>query len=183
MVAPNIRPGFYVQLVAASPEDPWNNQVIQIVREEASDYETGDGATAEFSTVASAGNTGFRQVTSLEPDKKRLAWYKWGVFTGGIYEIQINAGSSRLGVDEAKAAANITMEKSPWFDPEDDFGFYLVENWWPAINCTNTTPNTITPKVRFTGWRWDFKDIVGAQAAQILQSGKYTVATLGGVKQ
>ena len=183
MVGPNIKPGFYVQLVAASSEDPMNNKIIQILREEASDYETGDGATAEFSTVASGSNTGFRQVVSLEPDTGRLAWYKWGIFTGGVYEMQVNAGSSRLGVDEAKAAANITMEKSPSFDPEDDYAFYLVTDWWPAINCTNTTPNTITPKVRFIGWKWDFKEIVGAQAAQILQSGKYTVATLGGVHQ
>ena len=160
----------------------------RIIRREPFDYETGEEDTAIFSTVASGSESGFKNVSALEPDNKPLHLYQalWGVKDMGDikYYVKIPAGQNRFGVDTDKEIGFINADKSPFFDPNPLYQFYLINEWYPSINCKNNSPVTITPKVWFRGMKYDIEKITDAGTIRQLDAGQMAHRRIffGGVK-
>lgn len=160
----------------------------RIVRREPFDYETGEEDTAIFSTVASGAESGFKNIETLEPDDKPLHLFQvlWGVkHTGNIkYYVKIPTGQNRFGVDDDKEIGFINAERSPHYDPNPLFQFYLISDWYPSINCVNNSPVTIQPKVWFRGMKYDIEKITDTAELQAIEAGKIPHRRIyfGGVK-
>lgn len=184
-----IKKGFYVH-IAVEGLDKDHYQIGDV---EPFLYETGTSDTAEFSaTVASGAESGFKNIPVLEPDDSppRLFWVEWGVKDGCRYQIKIPTGTDRLGLDEDKDVGFLTNEKSPYFDPDPRFGFWIVANFYPAINAKNYTPNTLTPKVWFQGKKYDIIKVTDQEVITKLKNYErgispsipFTRITIGGVR-
>ena len=168
-------------------DDPLNSY-YKIIRREPLDYETGEEDTAVFSTVASGSESGFKNITALEPDSKPLHLFQvdWGVQdVGNIkYYVKIPTGQNRFGIDTDKEIGFINADKSPFYDPNPLYGFYLISEWYPSINCKNNSPVTITPKVWFRGMKYDIEKITDSTTIRLLDSGQMAHRRIffGGVK-
>ena len=167
-------------------DEPYNGY-YRILRREPFEFETGQEDTAIFSTVAFGSSSGFKNVELLEPDNNPLHLFQvlWGVqHTGNVkYYMKIPTGQNRFGVDEDKEIGFINEEKSPWYDPDPLFQFWLIHEWYPSVNCVNGSPVTITPKVWFKGMKYDIELVKDERTlAQIRSGGAFRKIVFGGVK-
>lgn len=161
---------------------------FRIVRREPFDFVTGEEDTAIFTTVASGADSGYKNIEQLEPDNdpQHLYQVRWGVRdTGDIkYYMKIPTGVNRFGIDDDKEIGFINADKSPFYDPNPDFEFYLIYQWYPSINCSNDSPVTITPKVWFRGMKYDIEEITDSNLTAALNADKIPHRRIhfGGVK-
>ena len=161
-------------------DEPYNGY-YRIVRREPFQFVTGEESPALFSTVASGGESGFTNISTIEPDNDPLHLYQvlWGVEHSDRvkYYLKIPAGQNRYGVDKAKEIGFVSAEESPWYDPNPLFEFWLIHDWIPAVNCVNGSPVTQTPKIWFVGMKYDIEKISQAQAGTIVKK-----IVFGGIK-
>lgn len=184
----DIREGYYVKVLTPALE----GKFFRVGKEEGLTYETGTSDTAEFAAVASGSESGFKNIDVLEPDDapRHLFWIEWGVKDGCQYSMKVPTGTDRLGVDEDKDVGFITNEKSPYYDPERLYGFWLVSDYYPAVNANNVTPVSLTPKIWFKGKKWDLEEVKEIDILTKLQSYEkgvtpgipFTKITVGGIK-
>lgn len=143
-------------------DDPYNG-FYKIVRREPFQYTTGDEDTAIYTAIASGAESGFKNIEELEPDNKPLHLFQvlWGVqHCGDIkYYLKNPAGQNRYGTDEDKEIGYINADLSPYIEMDALYQFYLINEWYPAINCVNNSPVTITPKIWFKGMKYDIEKI------------------------
>lgn len=183
MVDIDLKIGYYVRITGIDKE--LESKLFKIAREESLRYITGDEAgTAYFSAVASGSNSGYQNIEVLEPSKapRHLAKIRWGVKTGGKYFLKLPTGTDRLGTDRDKDIGYITNEISPWVDPDPDWEFWLLNDYFPAINFVNNTLFTVTPQVFFQGVKYDIEEVTGPEKADIEGSKRFTIINIGGVK-
>src|SRR5205807_3686220 len=91
-----LKSGFFVFIQA--PLNRW----YKVLNPEPFNYRTGDGPTNEFSSIAANTNSGFQNISNLEPDKNppHLFYVVPGVEDLEVrYNIKIPAGTDRLGTD------------------------------------------------------------------------------------
>lgn len=161
-------------------DEPYNGY-YRIVRREPFDFVTGEENTAIFSTVASGAESGFRNIDTIEPDNDPLHLYQvvWGVADVGDikYYLKIPTGQNRLGVDDDKEIGFINGDKSPHYEPNPNYAFFLVHDWVPSINCVNGSAVTITPKIWFRGMKYDIQKINEQTAGPIVRK-----IVFGGIK-
>lgn len=159
----------------------------RIVRCEPFDYETGEEDTAIFTVVASGAESTFKNITMLEPDDNPLHLFEvlWGVQDVGAikYYVKIPTGQNRFGVDKDKEIGFVNADKSPFYDPNPLFKFYLINDWIPSVNCKNGSAVTIMPKVWFTGMKYDIEKIIDNAKLSALRAGApHRKIIFGGVK-
>lgn len=158
MVEPaDLKEGYYVNVLTPALKEKF----FRVGKKEGFTYETGTSDTAEFAAVASGSESGFKNIDVLEPDDapRHLFYVEWGVKDGCKYELKIPTGTNRLGVDEDKDVGFVTNEKSPYYAPDNTYSFWLVNDYYPAINAINITPNSLTPKAWFKGKKWDLEEV------------------------
>ena len=168
----------------------WLNELngwFRVTAREAFDYETGEEDTAVFSTVASGSETGFKNFEALEPDNKpqHLFQVLWGVRDDEDikYYIKIPVGQNRMGIDEDKEIGFVNATKSPAYDPNPLYQFYLINGWYPSINCVNNSPVTITPKVYFSGMKYDIEPVTDQATLDAINRGApRRLVVFGGIK-
>lgn len=176
-----LKPGYYIQV-----GEPLNGY-YKVTRREPFDYETGEEDTAVFSAVAGGGESGYKNITLLEPDSKPLHLFQvlMGVKdTLFKYYVKLPTGTNIFGTDEDKDIGFIDGNKSPAYDPNPDFMFWLINDFYPAVNAKNGTPFSITPKVFFTGMKYDIQQITDSTLIRMIQQGKIPCRKigLGGIK-
>jgi hypothetical protein len=180
-----LKVGYYVELIAEGKKSEGH---FKVTGKEPFKYTTGDEATAVFSTVADAGESGFKNIELLEPSSKprHLFQVLWGVKDGCTYYIKIATGTDRLGVDEDRDIGYIDNEMSPYYDPDPLYKFWLIENWYPSINAKNSTGGTVTPKVWFKGMKYDIEKVPEGAVLTKLKAEPPQIPckqiTLGGVR-
>ena len=161
-------------------DEPYNGY-YRVIRREPFDFVTGEETPLIFSAVASGAESGFKNIDTIEPDNDPLHLYQviWGVAdTGDIkYYYKLPTGQNRAGVDEDKEIGFINADKSPFYDPNPLFQFWLIHDWYPAINCVNGSPCTITPKVWFRGMKYDIQRLQDSEKPQIVKK-----VVFGGIK-
>lgn len=184
----DIREGFYVRVLTPALEFTF----FRIGKSEPFTYETNTSDTDEFSSVASGSESGYKNIDVLEPDDSpiHLFWTLWGVKGGCKYYIKIPTGTDRIGVDEDKDVGFLTNEKSPYYAPDPMYGFWLVSDYYPAINANNVTLFTLTPKIWFSGTKWDLEEVKDGGILEKLRNFQkgitpgipFTEITIGGIK-
>lgn len=161
-------------------DEPYNG-FYRIVRREPFDYKTGEEDTAIFSTVASGGESGFKNIDIIEPDNDPLHLYQVLVGVEDVdpvkYFIKLPTGQDRFGVDEDKSIGFIDASNSPYYDPSPLFAFWLVHDWYPAVNCVNGSAVTRTPKLWFKGMKYDIQRLPDGTKPAIAKK-----VVFGGVK-
>ena len=175
-----IKVGYYIKIIGISSEIEAKN--YKITREEALRYITGDEDTAVFSAVTSGNESGFKNIELLEPDKtpKHIANVDWGVKSGGKYYLKLPTGTNRFGVDRDKDVGYLTNEISPWLDPDPQWGFWLINDYYPAINLVNNTLFSVTPQIFFYGKKYDITEVTGPEKVEAEK--RFTPIVIGGVK-
>lgn len=166
-------------------DDPLN-KFYKITRREAFDYETGEEDTTIFSSVAAGGESGFKNIDVLEPDKTPMHLFQvlWGVKdTQFKYYIKLPTGTNRHGTDDDKDIGFIDFQKSPAYDPNPAFMFWIVFDYYPAINAKNVSPFTLTPKIYFTGMKYDIEEITDKTIiGELRRTGKYKRISIAGIR-
>lgn len=173
-----LKKGFYVEIAA---------KFYKIVNIEPFQYTTGEETTAHFSSVSIGSDSGWVNITTLEPDDNppRLFQVLFGVNDGCRYYFKIPSGNNRFGVDEDKDIGYIDNEISPANEPNDLYEFWLINNYYPSIKATNITDATLIPRVFFRGMKYDIEEIkAGTVIYDNLAMGRtnYRQITLGGVR-
>ncbi len=175
--------GFVVQFTG---DTTYEGKFFKITQREPFDYVTGaTSGTAEFSSVASGGSSGFKDITVLQSDKSHLRaiYAEMGFQDGMAYQVKLKSGTIRYGPDGDKNSARLTNVKTPYVDPDGTWAFWLFgQDWFPSINAINLTPFQLTPMVFFKGYKYEMVQLLDSLEVTRLQaSGKFSVITLGGV--
>ncbi len=175
--------GFIVQFTGDSV---YEGKFFRIMQREPFEYVTGaTTGTAEFSTVASGGNSGFKDITVLQSDKSHLraVFVEMGFRDGMSYQVKLKSGTIRYGPDGDKNSARLNAIKTPFFDPDGTFAFWIFgQDWFPSIQANNITPWATTPIIYFKGYKYEMIQVTDTNViAQLQASGKFSVLTLGGV--
>lgn len=177
------RLGYIVQFTGDSA---YEGKFFRIAQREPFEYVTGaTSGTAEFSTVASGGTSGFKDITVLQSDKSHLRaiYAEMGFQDGMSYQVKLKSGTIRYGPDGDKNAARLTATKTPYFDPDGTFAFWLFgQDWFPSIQANNLTPFTLTPLIFFKGYKYEMIQVSdNSEIARLQASGRFAIITLGGV--
>jgi hypothetical protein len=186
-----LKEGRYLRFVGSNAPKSMVNKFYIVLSCEPKQYQTGNTQTAEFVAVASGAQSGYRNVSVLEPSDEpmHLAYYRWGVRDGCAYQIKIPNGAIRLGADKDMDSGRVNNLRSSAFFPSELFGFYLINDMYPAFNAINGTPESITPQVFFVGEMYEMDEVDDPQIIAKLQNFDRGVApyipcvkiTLGGV--
>ncbi len=163
-----LKEGWFIKILL--PE--YKDKFYQVEAKEPFNYETGRGDTAEFSAVNPGNESGYKNISILEPDDrpKRLFYVKWGVKDGCEYHLKVPTGVDRLGTDKDKDVGVITNEKSPYYEMNPHYAFWLVSDYYPAINAKNVTSETLTPKVWFEGIKYDITEVTDSDTIEKLKN-------------
>ncbi|KKL68418.1 hypothetical protein LCGC14_2125170 [marine sediment metagenome] len=163
-----------------------HDKFYKVTNSEPLQYETGRETTAHFSVVAAGGTSGFINITTLEPDDipRKLFQVRAGVKYGMRYYFKLPSGSSRFGVDVDKSIGYLTEGISPYNYPSKLFEFWLVNDHFVAIDARNDTSIALTPKIQFTGKKYDLTEIKEDNILLGLKNGSipFRFITIGGVR-
>lgn len=180
---------YYIRFVGDHVPEGRVKKYYKILSKEPIQYETGRSDTAEFSAVASGANSGFKSIEILEPDDHHLVGFDWGLKDACRYHVKIPTGRDRLGIDKDMDVGFVYNLMSSYLLPNPVYGFWLVEDMYPAFDAYNDSPVSVTPKIYFYGFKFAMKEVKDGTLIARLDSFKngqggqpFTNLTLGGVK-
>jgi len=111
-----------------------------------------------FSSVSSGGESGKTTIDNLEPEKGEIYVFTVGVFQKGIeVEVYQPQATGRLGVKNY--VATIDWELSPAEDPNKGIVFVTAFGKGIAFNVKNNLETSITPKLRFMGFKYRIEEV------------------------
>lgn len=156
-----LKVGAFLRFVGSDVPESKENRYYQVKAKEPFQYETGREDETIFSSVASGGNSGFKNVAIMEPDDSplHLLAADWGLEDGCRYYMRIPTGTSRLGLDMDQDIGYVTADMSHRQRLNPTYGFYLVEEMYPAFDVYNETPHAVTPKIWFFGFLFEIKEV------------------------
>lgn len=148
-----------------------DGQFWEIVGREPFWYET-TAITAEFAALVTGTNSGFVQIANLQPRQQiqMLIYVLWAVSDGCTYFLQRPSGTSVMGVDRDQDAGYLDATRSHPAAFNEDYAFFIVTKDAIAIRANNDTGYTVTPKVFFTGMKYDIDPIVDAKLIKQLNA-------------
>ena len=171
-----LKEGFFVKI---------GDLFYQITAVEPLNYATNEGDTTEFTVIATAATSGFKDITELEPAESppRLYQVRAGIQDGLVYRFKIPSGTNRWGIDEDKDIGYLDNIKSPVFDKNDDYEFWLINDYYPSVEASNAVGISVIPKVSFEGMKYDIKSVDGPTTEKLFRGQlKFREITLGGVR-
>jgi len=189
-----LKDGYYVRIIkeGGTPAIPQETsqgrggEYWQITGSEAFNYATGDSTTAEFSAVSNGSESGWKNISNLEPFDipRRLFHVVMGVKDGCKYYFRIPSGSSRFGVDQDKSVGFLDNTTSYYLAKNPMYDVWLCKNYFISINADNDTGISLTPKVWFEGYKYDIAPVTDENLIARIKSGDkpYTTVTIGGVR-
>lgn len=141
------------------------NKFYVIAASEGLKYVTNTGNATEFAALASGATSSNIAISTLEPDDNPPHLYQlvFGVGDGMQYKLQVPTGTTRLGPDQDRTSAYITVNDSVRYAPNEDLTeTWLVKYYFPAFTVYNATPVSGTPQVWFYGKSYDIREITNA---------------------
>jgi hypothetical protein len=179
-----LKDGYYVRIPQLQNDGV--GEWFVIAGSESFNYATNDGTATVFSAVADAADSGYINITEMEPHDipRRLYQVVFGVKDGCDYFFKIPTGSNRFGVDEDKDVGYFTNRNSYYLAKNEDYQFWLVKNYFPSINASNDSGASVTPKVYFEGIKYDIDKVTDPNVLGRLKAGQLpsTTVTIGGVR-
>lgn len=152
-------------------------------------YDTGEESTAIFSSIAANTTGSFVNVSQLEPDDKpdqHLFQVMSGVrYAKMQYAFKVPQGTDRFGTDVTKTIGFIDGNLSPFHNPNKDFQFWCAKNFFPQVRGKNTAGVPLTPKIRFTGFKYEIFEVKDEGMLRDLRSSakQYKTVVIGGTGQ
>ena len=143
--------GAFLRFVGSDVPSAKANKYYQVKAKEPFHFETGREDTTVFSSVASGSNSGWKNLEIMEPDSDplHLLAADWGVEDGCRYYMRIPTGTSRLGLDMDQDIGFVDNLTSHKLRPNSVYGFYLLEELYPAFDVYNDTPYAVVPQIWF----------------------------------
>lgn len=172
-----LKEGYYVKLSARA------DKIYKITAVEPFEFVTGDETNVSFTAVATGQSSDYKNLDILDPYEKpipHLYQVLWGVKDGCRYFLNIYVGTNRLGIDKAANIGYVDNEKSPYHTPNPKYQFWMVKDFFPAINAKNVTLGTVTPKIWFSGMKYDLQEVTGSELSLAMDKAK--PITMGGLK-
>lgn len=151
----------------------------RILRKERLVYITGEGDKTEFTAVATGAESGWKDIEALHPPTNQLYQLRVGARDACKYHARLT-GKERHGPALDIDMAYFTNQDSLWTNPSENYEFFLVHEMYPSYNAVNATGYTITPKLHFRGWKYDWE-----QATEYDEKRKppeFSTISLGGLK-
>ncbi|MBA7699922.1 hypothetical protein ES703_108628 [subsurface metagenome] len=176
-----LKVGYLVTFVGSWAESKsLAGKFYRILRKERLIYISNEGdKTDEFVAVATGAESGFRDIEALEPETNQLYQLRVGTRDGLKYHVKLT-GKDRYGPALDIDMAYFTNQDSFWTDPSENYEFFLVKDMFPSYNAVNATGSTITPKLYFRGWQYDYEEAKEYTADK--RPPEFTPITLGGLK-
>ena len=156
---------------------------------EAFQYDTGEEATAIFSAIAANATGSFVNVGELEPDDKpdqHLFQVTAGVrYSKMQYAFKVPQGTDRFGSDITPTIGFVDGNLSPYHNANKDFQFWTAKNFFPQVRGKNTSSYPLTPKIRFTGFKYEIFEVKDENILSQLRNGakQYKTVVIGGLDQ
>jgi hypothetical protein len=175
-----LKEGFIVKIPALrSISEYW-----EVKAREPFVYETGTSTTAEFTAVANGSDSDWKNVTTLEPDEtpRRLYQVRMGFKDGMDYYVKIPTGSNRFGVDQDKDVGFLNSTTCHYAAKNEDYEFWLVHDYYPSINASNDSGTQKTPKIYFSGMKYDIEKADSARAQRAEAEKRYRMVVIGGTQ-
>jgi hypothetical protein len=122
-------------------------------------------------SLATAGTEDYTEYTNLDPPADQL--YQ-------IYQVELAEGNVDVYIKQPAATNRWGTNRSPtggYLDDEHDIAdvdIWITEDYPPAVKIVNNTGVTITPKLRWWGWKYLLKILPRAPAT-------YTPINIGGL--
>lgn len=145
------------------------NTLYEVTGREKFNWHTGQAPTAEFGVVATATNSGWVDLTRLDPRQtpRELVQIRLGFEDGMAYFVKYPSGTNIHGVNLDKDVGYLDAERSPKLLPNEDYEYWAMNGSYPSVNAQNTTGYADTPMVFAEGWRYMFISASGAKAALV----------------
>jgi hypothetical protein len=179
-----LKDGYYIRIPQLESDGVGEWWVI--AGSEYFNYATNDGTATVYSAVANGAESGYKNITEMEPHDipRRLYQVLMGVKDGCQYYVKIPTGANRFGVDEDKDVGYISNQNSYYLAKNEDMVFWLVKNYFPSVNASNGTGGSLTPKVYFEGFKYDIDKVTDPNVLGRLKAGQLpsTTVTIGGVR-
>lgn len=179
-----LKDGYYVRIPQLGKDI--GKEFWVITGSEPFNYKTGDSTSAEFSAVADGSESGYKNISVLEPNDtpRRIYQVVMGVKDGCQYYVKIPSGANRFGVDVDKDVGYLDNNTSYYLAKNEMYLFWLAHNYYPSINAVNDTGISKTPQVFFEGYKYDIEPVSDAATLSRLQSNiqQSTMISIGGVK-
>lgn len=151
---------------------------FRVLRRERLIYISNEGDKTEFSAVATGAESGWIDIEALDPATNELYQLRPGVKDGCKYHEKLT-GKERHGPNKDVDMAYFCNHDSLWTDPSEDFEFFLVKDMYPSYKADNDTGYSVTPKVYFKGWKYDYEE---ATEYKERKPAEFATITLGGLK-
>jgi len=176
-----LKEGYLVTFVGSWAESKaLFGKFYRILRKERLIYISNEGdKTDEFVAVATGEESKFRDIEALEPSTNQLYQLRHGVKDGCKYHPKLT-GKERYGPALDIDMAYFTNQDSLWTNPSEDFEFFLVHDMFPSYNAVNATGSTVTPKIWFKGWQYDYEE--ATEYTKDRKPPEFSTITLGGLK-
>lgn len=176
----NLKEGFLVTFVGSWAESKaLLDKFYRILRKERLIYITGEGDATEFAAVATGATSDWKDIEALEPDTNELYQLRVGTRDACKYHTKLT-GKERHGPAEDVDMAYFTNQDSFWTDPSEALEFFLVHDMYPSYNAHNDTGYTVTPKLYFRGWQYDYEE--ATEYSKSKKPPEYATISLGGLK-
>jgi len=112
-----------------------------------------------FGTVSAGGESGKVTIDNLEPEKGEIYVFTLGVFQKGVeIEVYQPPATGRFGVKNY--IATVDYELSPAEEPNQSIMLVTAFGKSIAFNAKNNLPVSISPKVRFIGFKYKVEEVV-----------------------
>lgn len=128
---------------------------------------------ASYAAVTAGTTADYAEVTALNPPKNQLyQFYRVELILGNVkVYLKQPAATNRWGTNRSPAGGFLTDD----FDSVDT-NIFVIEDYPPNISIKNGTNVSITPKLRWTGWRYDIEPLTQVPAV-------YTPVSIGGLSK
>jgi len=151
---PVLRPCYYFKL---------GNKYYHVVSRDFFKYDY------TFSSVSAGGESGKTTIDNLEPEKGEVYVFTIGVFQKGIeVETYQPPSTGRFGVKNY--VSTIDYELSPAEDPNQCIVLVNTYGKSVAFNVKNNLDVSITPKLRFVGYKYKVEEVTDVGKIRELES-------------
>lgn len=175
----SLKEGFLVTFVGSwAVSKALLGKFYRILRKERLIYITGEGDDTEFTSIATGATSGFIDIEALEPDTNELYQLSPGVKDGCEYHAKLT-GKERMGPALDTDMAYFSNQDSLWTHPNEALEFFLVHDMYPSYDAHNDTGYTITPKIWFKGWKYNYLE--ASEYSMKTKPPEFSTITLGGL--
>ncbi len=133
----------------------------------------------DHSALAAASTESFSEITNLDPPINQLYQFNRIALVRGNVKVYVKqpAATNRFGTNKSPEGGYLTDE----YD-EMKLNLFCIEDYPPNVQIVNDTLSSITPRLRWHGYRYQIEKIEVPSGAKSLPAGEVsTPVRIGGI--